>query len=276
MGIVASSVQKLDYNKPVTDITNEFVVRNMMSCNSNTETSQVIEISGLKCKGNMDFSNFSQSSVTAPEIKCVQNNLSNASQINRLKSDLKAGLQKETDGVVIGANISVDVQAFINEEHTKIVNAVTSESSMTCIQNSIQSQIIKIKNNEIEGDCKVSNLIQNITNNAVLNCKQANTVIQDAQNRIQTVLDTTYKGKISGVTLSWLKWGVYILGALIVLYAMYKFSGSGSGRYGYPPVPYAQYVPPVPYAQFVPPAQFVPNQNPPPYNPEQQKSVSYY
>lgn len=267
MGIVASSVKKLDYNKPVTDITNEFVVRNMMSCNSSTETSQVIEISGLKCKGNMDFSNFSQTSVTAPEIKCVQNNLSNASQINRLKSDLKAGLERETDGVVIGANISVDVQAFINEEHTKIINAVTSESSMTCIQNSIQSQIIKIKNNEIEGDCKVSNLIQNITNNAVLNCKQANTVIQDAQNRIQTVLDTTYKGKISGVTLSWLKWGVYILGALIVLYAMYNFSGSGRYGYSYAQYPPVQYVPYPQYSQYPPLAQVAPNQYdpPPPY-----------
>ena len=249
MGIAASVVKKLDYHKPVTEITNEFIVRNMMSCNSNTETRQEIEISGLTCTGGMDFSDFSQSSIMAPELDCVQENLSNITQINQLKSDLKAGLKKETDGVVIGANISADVQEFINLEHTKIINAVTSESLMTCIQTSIQSQIVSIKNNVFGGVCKLSKIEQNITNNAVSKCRQANTVIQDAQNRIQTVLDTTYSGKITGVTLSWLKWGVYILGAIIVLVVIIKFTGSGSGSR---PAPYAHYVPPVPYAHYVP------------------------
>jgi hypothetical protein len=225
MGITASSVAKVDYNEPVNEITNKFIVKNMMSCNQNTDTKQEIEISGLKCGGKLKISGLSQTSVVAPTVECIQKNLSKASQINKLKSDLKAGLEKEIDGVVLGAAISVDAQTFINKAHNKIVNAVTSESTLNCIQSSLQKQIVKIKNNEVDGDCDLNNFTQNITNNALLKCKQANKTIQDVENRIQSVIDTSVSSKVSGITLDWLKWIAYGLVVLLAIYVIYKFSG---------------------------------------------------
>ena len=177
---------------------NSTVVNIASSTNAALATSQVIDISGLVCQGDFNFSNITQRSVIRYDLSKINTSAS----YNQVKSSISAGVSNALNSsasVRKGALSLAGDMGVSNENEAvgKLVNRITNSYTYDNFSNDVMSlnsnQVISVKNIIAKtGDCNLNNLDQRIVLKALAS--------QISQTISQNTIEALTKSSISQTT----------------------------------------------------------------------------
>jgi len=210
---ISDNISKV-INKSMTDI----LFSSSSSCSQNTESVQMINISGITAGQycTLSIKDLNQSSVQAPNLACA---ISTDNAVS-LQTSFEALLKQAADAEVSGLSGAVNSQA-ISKSLSELINTVSSRINVTSVASSIQNTISSNSasltdissgcpavcgNPNIvppKGTCEIiiENISQSIIQEAVSKLVSSNKTVADQIYKTSTVIDQETKSSNKGITL---------------------------------------------------------------------------
>lgn len=213
-------------NKTTNEAVANALIKHSNSCSVLNEIQQTISLAGTRVAGDLNLSNIRQTAVITVDFSCI--NASNAEQdmAQSLLSELTVGLQSQLDAKTLNdietraenvassqgvgggrSSTRTDVDnsfnlTTINNTHTNtqniIANSVQSnfevDSIQECISNAAIRQKMDFSGMDVGGNANLSDLSQDASISAVVNCVNESGTVQkvmnDVANKLGIVIDT--------------------------------------------------------------------------------------
>lgn len=181
-------------NNTVTNIVKE----NAQSCGSTTGISQMIKISDLKAKGNIELDGVSQDSIDNFDFSCMQVSENQVELEKKLQEEIKNNIEQKTSGYQFQPTELTTINNAINNLSTN----VKSSSISKCISNKFINQEINIKDLEsTDGNITIKNIAEKAIMAGTAKCMQSNTDITKSIEEIQKIIDTKSSQVATGVDM---------------------------------------------------------------------------
>jgi hypothetical protein len=224
MGASFSAEKNTNIQEVFSKTVNTFVSENSQTCKTEGGAEASIDISRLKCGGDVNIKNITLNANSKVELKCLQANSAKSNIENFAETDLKNTLTKETNSM-IGIDVSLDQNTTISRQINEVVNAFKDIDFMDCLSQNLSSADAIIDNIEAKGSCNVDNIEVTATSDIQMDCIQKNTKIMDALNKLNTSIQSELKNKKSGTGIIMMIIIVSIV-ALIIFIMIKKMKSS--------------------------------------------------